>query len=301
MLQSNREKELYDEINIKTTFAKEKTGIFEAEGFFDGSIIVKINRKYIDQNTQPKIVLREHSAPIADIMFIVTHNYGVTIQENTLTSSRLFLASSSKDQTIIIWQLYEGIWSVAKRFYFENIYCTSISSDLNNEKIYFAFSNGEIKYIDINDATKMIDIRTYEDAPICVAIDVNPSASSYSSDSNEDEIIITGNSKGKMKCSIGESTQMLKYNDSISSTSQILYIDIDPPYIVSTFEDGKIFIIDKYLSQTTEITPALIDLKKFTPVMAKFDKLTHAIKILGDNGVIVTVMKFPNNSYKIIQ
>lgn len=290
------EYEDYNNLNVKTAFAKEKTGSFDAEGFFDGSIAVYINQREIDQTVLPKVSLQEHSAPITDLIFIVTHNYGVIVKENTPIPSRLFLISSSLDQTIIIWQLYEGIWSVAQRFTFDNFYCTSISSNFDNEKIYFAFSNGEIKYIDINDATKIIDIRQYEDAPICIAIDINPS----SADDSEDEIIITGNSKGKMKCSIGGSTQILQF---VQSQSRVLYIDIDPPYILSTFDDGKIFITDKNLSQTNEITPALISLERFKPIMAKFEKhiLTHAIKILSSEGQIVTVMKLPNNSYKIFQ
>lgn len=295
MFKSNKE---YDELNIITAFAREKTGIFEAEGFFDGSIVVEINKKYIDEKTNPKDTLQEHSAAITDLMFIVTHNYGVTIQENTPTTSRLFLASSSLDQTVIIWQLYEGSWSVAHRFEFENSYCTSISADLNNEKIYFAFSDGDAKYIDINDATKMNHIRKYDNAPICIAIDVNPSSSSYFSDNNDDETIITGNNNGEMKCSIGENTQIIK---GVTSTHRILYIDIDSPYIVSTFEDGSIFITDKCLSQTSDVTPALVGLSEFKAIIAKFDKLTHAIKILSDKGKIVTVMKFPNNTYRLLK
>lgn len=285
-------------LNKKTAFAKEKTGVFEAEGFFDGSVIIHVNKKYIDEDDKSEFTLQEHSAPITDIMFIVTHYYGTKIQEDTPTSSRLFLASSSYDQTIIIWQLYDGVWSVAKRFEFEDSYCTSISAPPSNiyyDKIYFGFSDGRATYIDINDdATKMVNIKKYDNDQICLSIFAN-------SDNNENEVIIVGNSKGEIQCTNNEETQILKNGSSSSRKEGVLYIDVDPPYIVATFKNGLVLIIDKLLSKTKDITPALKDLDKFIPVMAKFDHLTHAIKILSDKGQIVTVMKFPNGSYKLIK
>lgn len=274
------EAQLEERLNNRTAFDREKRGIFDAFGYFDGSIEIILNKRFSEGGEFKTTTIREHSAPITDIRFIITDSYGVKLSKKYTNPSRLLLASSSYDETIIIWQLSNSQWFPALKFSLDDSYCTSISTNPNNPVIYFGLSNGQIKSFDLMEDS--VDQRQIDDAKICYFVD-----STYE---NDTEII--GKSNSDLEIKKGDESYIKRLSD--DETNQIISIDVNSQYILVTCEDGTLFVFDRDSQESNKVEfPA--ELVQFKATMAKFEPVTQAIRVLNENGQIITLMKNPDN------
>ncbi|OHT14767.1 hypothetical protein TRFO_03047 [Tritrichomonas foetus] len=269
----------YKSINFLTAFAYEVNGIFRAEGFYDGTILIHTNRTEFPDHPVPVVKLCQHGAPIVDLHFVVTDDSGISATDNCL-----LLASASYDQRIILWTLKFGKWKPLKIYTLDDEYCTSISSDQRGEKITFSLSNGVLHHVNVqNCADSELDAgKTYDDGVIYACIDPLQS-----------EKFIIGNDQGEFVIfqGDGKAIKTLKVSD-----SAIRYIDMSDK-IVITCDDSSILVIDRINYQITHAETA-IKKANFRPVMTKIEPITEALITLSDDGQISHLMRFPNGSYR---